>query len=152
MKTEIKSVENQAPPPRPGPAASFGAPNRYVRRWLWLLAAAGVAAPAILASLFLSVTDARTETAAVMLIGAVVVIVAVVIVHLAAQSRVAEPLENLDQALAALVAGRRDIAIPGQDHAGRFGHMARALAELRELLPDGIYADVRELCGGEEEA
>ncbi|MBE9558917.1 MAG: methyl-accepting chemotaxis protein [Proteobacteria bacterium] len=134
MKTEIEPVEKEASPPRPGLATSAGAPNRYVRRWLWLLAAAGVAAPAILASLFLSVTDARTEAAAVMLIGTVVVIVAVVIVHLWAQARVAEPLENLDQALAALVAGRRDIAIPGQDHVGRFGHMARALTELRDRL------------------
>ncbi len=134
MKTEMEPVTKEAPPPRPGLTTSAGTPNRYVRRWLWLLAAAGVAAPAILASLFFSMTDARPGAATVMLIGAVAVITAVVMVHLLAQARVAEPLENLDQALAALVAGRRDIAIPGQDHAGRFGHMARALAELRDRL------------------
>ncbi|MCK5620972.1 MAG: hypothetical protein KAJ11_01685 [Alphaproteobacteria bacterium] len=76
--------------------------NQYVRRWLWLLTAAGVAAPTILASLYFSVTDAKTGAATVMLIAAVAIIVAVVLVHLLAQARVAEPLENLDRALAKL--------------------------------------------------
>jgi methyl-accepting chemotaxis protein len=76
--------------------------NQYVRRWLWLLTAAGVAAPTILASLYFSVTDVKAGAAMVMLIAAVAVIVAVVLVHLMAQARVAEPLENLDRTLAEL--------------------------------------------------
>jgi methyl-accepting chemotaxis protein len=134
MKTEIEFAEKEASPPRPGSAVSFGTPDRYVRRWLWLLAAAGVAAPAILASLFFSVTDARTGAATVILIGAVAVIVAVVMIHLVAQARVAEPLENLDRALAALASGQRDITIPNQDHFGRFDHMANALTKLRDRM------------------
>ena len=76
--------------------------NQYVRRWLWLLTAAGVAAPTILSSLYFSVMDVKAGAAMVMLIAAVAVIVAVVLVHLMAQARVAEPLENLDRSLAEL--------------------------------------------------
>jgi methyl-accepting chemotaxis protein len=130
MMTETEPVEGHAS----GPAVLAGPPNGYVRRWLWLLTATGVAAPAILASLFFTVTDAGTGAAVVMLTAAVAVIVAVVLVHLMAQARLAEPLENLDRTLAALASGRHDIAIPGQDDAGRLGHMARALAELRDRL------------------
>lgn len=108
--------------------------NQYVRRWLWLLTAAGVAAPTILASLYFSVTDAKTGAATVMLIAAVAIIVAVVLVHLMAQARVAEPLENLDRALAALASGRRDVEIPEQGHGDHFSHTAHALAKLRDKL------------------
>jgi methyl-accepting chemotaxis protein len=47
---------------------------------------------------------------------------------------VAEPLENLDRALAALASGQRDITIPNQDHFGRFDHMANALTKLRDRM------------------
>jgi methyl-accepting chemotaxis protein len=108
--------------------------NQYVRRWLWLLTAAAVAAPTIMASLYFSVTDARAGAAMVILIAAVAVIVAVVLVHLMAQARLAEPLEKLDRALAALASGRRDVEIPDQSYSDHFSHTARALAELRDKL------------------
>jgi methyl-accepting chemotaxis protein len=102
MKTENKSAESGVPLQRPGPGAAAGTPKRYVRRWLWLLAAAGVAGPTVVASLHFFVTDGTAVSAMVMPSAAVAVIVSVVLIHLVAQSRVAEPLEDLDRTLADL--------------------------------------------------
>lgn len=131
--------------------------NQYVRRWLWLLTAAGVAAPTILASLYFSVTDAKTGAATVMLIAAVAIIVAVVLVHLMAQARVAEPLENLDRALAKLrdklehleaQAAERDAAteedaLDRQDKATG-GHMA-SMDELLAVTARSMAAEAEAL-------
>jgi methyl-accepting chemotaxis protein len=102
MKTENKSAESGVPLQRPGPGAAAGTPKKYVRRWLWLLAAAGVAGPTVVASLHFFVTDGTAVSAMVMPSAAVAVIVSVVLIHLVAQSRVAEPLEDLDRTLADL--------------------------------------------------
>jgi methyl-accepting chemotaxis protein len=102
IKTENESAESGAPIQQPGLTAAAGTPNRYVRRWLWLLAVAGVAAPTAVTSLHFSFTDSTAASAMVMLSAAVAVIVAVVLIHRVAQARVVRPLEDLDRTLTEL--------------------------------------------------
>lgn len=77
-------------------------PDNYVRRWLWLLTAAGVAAPALLTFLFFSIAEVNSTGATLMAVAAVSVIVTVILVNLTAQARVAEPLKKQDRVLATL--------------------------------------------------
>ena len=83
--------------------------GNYVRRWLWILTATGVATPTILAALFFSITDFDAGMAIVMLPTTILIIISVVMVHLMAQARLAEPLENMDRAMPALAALREQL-------------------------------------------
>jgi methyl-accepting chemotaxis protein len=134
------------------PALQQGAaptvPERYLRRWLWVLTGAGVTGPALLASLFFSITDVRAGPAMAALVTAVVIIVAIVMIHLLAQARLVGPLEELDQALAELAAGRSDILVERLNESIRFAGTARALASLRDRLAE-LEATEPEPAGGE---
>jgi methyl-accepting chemotaxis protein len=124
--------------------------ERYVRRWLWLLTAAGVAAPTLLASLVFSITDVRAGPAMAVLAVAVVVILAVVMVHLLAMARLASPLEEIDGALAELAAGRRDGAFSNIGENRNFARTAQALIAIRERLVELEARDIADADADDE--
>lgn len=118
------------------PASERPARIRHMRRWLLLLTVTGVAAPTILASLFFAITDAGAPTNAAMLAAAVAAIVAVVLIHLAAQSRLAGAADTFDRALAVLADGRTDIELSTAGCRGPDAWNMQALVRLQERVKE----------------
>ena len=102
MKPDFKSAERGASMQSPELAEMPGTRNRQVRRWLWLPAMVGVAAPTAVAALHFSISNGTARSAMVMLTVTATIIVAVVLIHRVAQARVTQRLEELDRTLTEL--------------------------------------------------
>ena len=130
--------------------------RRYVRRWLWLLTAAGVAAPAIMASLYFSLAGSNTASVMVMLAAAIAVIISVVLVHLLAQARVGTLLEALDCRLAELRVSLEDLESRSAEPEAEAGQEEETVAgpgaSLEVLLAETVASIAAEAESLREEA
>jgi len=139
LRQPKRAGERMANAPKHPVSAPVGDPRartRHLRRWLLLLTATGVAGPTILASLFFTVTDVGAQTNATMLVAAVVAIIAVVLIHLAAQTRLAGPAETFDRALAALAEGRPEGVRPATGRIGPYAWNMQVLEILRDRIKE----------------
>ena len=138
-----------SPDPRNGQSP---APDRYVRRWLWLLTGAGVAAPALLASVVFSITDVRAGAAMAVLAAAIAVIVAVVLIHLQAQARLTGRFEEQARLLASLQESLAELEAERQADAAGREESAEAAPTIAAAGLDALLADATHSIAAEADA